>query len=89
MVIPLAVRVALPGLANSLIEIPARPVVLSVVAVVEIFYSRTLYFYQFYSGRHRRASSSSSLFFVAIGVPAAALNGSSRRLRAARLAFPT
>ena len=67
--VPLALRVAMPGLANSMIEILLDTVVLSVVGVVEIFYSRTLYFYQFFQGRlesllvivpvlrdHRRAS---------------------------------
>ena len=67
-VIPLALRIALPGLANSMIEILLDTVVLSVVTVVEIFYSRTLYFYQFYSGR-LEGLFIITIFFVAVGVP--------------------
>jgi His/Glu/Gln/Arg/opine family amino acid ABC transporter permease subunit len=67
-VIPLALRIALPGLANSMIEILLDTVVLSVVTVVEIFYSRTLYFYQFYSGR-LEGLLIITIFFVAVGVP--------------------
>jgi ABC-type amino acid transport system permease subunit len=40
-----------------------------VVGVVEIFYSRTLYFYQFFSGRIESLILI-CLFFVIIGVPA-------------------
>lgn len=71
-VIPLAMRIALPGLANSLIEILLNTVVLSVVAVVEIFYSRTLYFYQFFSGR-LESLVVVIVFFVIVGVPAGRL----------------
>jgi cystine transport system permease protein len=71
-VIPLALRVALPGLANSMIEILLNTVVLSVVAVVEIFYSRTLYFYQFFAGR-LESLLVVVIFFVVIGVPAGRL----------------
>jgi His/Glu/Gln/Arg/opine family amino acid ABC transporter permease subunit len=67
-VIPLSLRIALPGLANSMIEILLDTVVLSVVTVVEIFYSRTLYFYQFYSGR-LEGLLIITIFFVAVGVP--------------------
>jgi L-cystine transport system permease protein len=71
-VLPIALRVALPGLANSMIEILLNTVVLSVVTVVEIFYSRTLYFYQFFSGR-LEGLLVVCLFFVVIGVPAGRL----------------
>lgn len=71
-VIPIAIRIALPGLANSLIEILLDTVVLSVVTVVEIFYSRTLYFYQFFSGR-LEGLLIVAVFFVIIGVPAGRL----------------
>jgi His/Glu/Gln/Arg/opine family amino acid ABC transporter permease subunit len=71
-VIPLALRIALPGLANSLIEILLNTVVLSVVTVVEIFYSRTLYFYQFFSGR-LEGLVIVAVFFILIGVPAGRL----------------
>ena len=67
--LPLALRVALPGLANSMIEILMDTVILSVVGVVEIFYSRTLYFYQFFQGE-RESLIIVALFFVIIGVPA-------------------
>lgn len=67
--LPLALRVALPGLANSMIEILLDTVILSVVGVVEIFYSRTLYFYQFFQGRIESLIVI-CLFFVIIGVPA-------------------
>ncbi len=67
--LPLAMRVALPGLANSMIEILMDTVILSVVGVVEIFYSRTLYFYQFFTGRIESLVVI-ILFFVIIGVPA-------------------
>ena len=68
-ILPLALRVALPGLANSMIEILLDTVILSVVGVVEIFYSRTLYFYQFFQGRIESLVVI-CLFFVIIGVPA-------------------
>jgi His/Glu/Gln/Arg/opine family amino acid ABC transporter permease subunit len=67
--LPLALRVAMPGLANSMIEILMDTVVLSVVGVVEIFYSRTLYYYQFFQGR-MESLLVVVLFFVIIGVPA-------------------
>ncbi len=67
--LPLALRVALPGLANSMIEILRDTVILSGVGVVEIFYSRTLYFYQFFQGRIESLIVI-CLFFVIIGVPA-------------------
>jgi ABC-type amino acid transport system permease subunit len=51
-----------------MIEILLDTVVLSVVTVVEIFYSRTLYFYQFYSGR-LEGLLIITIFFVAVGVP--------------------
>lgn len=68
-VMPLALRIALPGLANTMIEILLDTVVLSVVTVVEIFYSRTLYFYQFFSGR-LEGLLVICIFFVLVGVPA-------------------
>jgi His/Glu/Gln/Arg/opine family amino acid ABC transporter permease subunit len=71
-VIPLALRIALPGLANSFIEILLDTVVLSVVTVVEIFYSRTLYFYQFFAGR-LEGLFVVTVFFILIGVPAGRL----------------
>jgi His/Glu/Gln/Arg/opine family amino acid ABC transporter permease subunit len=70
--LPLALRVALPGLANSMIEILMDTVILSVVGVVEIFFSRTLYFYQFFAGRIESLIVV-CLFFVIIGVPASRL----------------
>jgi len=70
--LPLSLRVALPGLANSMIEILMDTVILSVVGVVEIFYSRTLYFYQFFTGRIESLVVV-VLFFVIIGVPASRL----------------
>jgi His/Glu/Gln/Arg/opine family amino acid ABC transporter permease subunit len=82
-VLPLALRIALPGLANSMIEILLNTVVLSVVTVVEIFYSRTLYFYQFFTGR-LEGLVIVAIFFVLIGVPAGRIV---RRLEA-RVALP-
>lgn len=83
-VFPLALRVALPALANSLIEILLNTVVLSVVTVQDIFFSRTLYFYQFFSGR-LEGLLVVVVFFVAIGVPAGRLV---RRLER-RVALPS
>ena len=67
---PLALRVALPALANSLIEIVLNTVVLSVVTVQDIFFRRTMYIYQFYSGRLESLLLVSA-FFISICIPAA------------------
>ncbi len=67
---PLALRVALPALANSLIEIVLNTVVLSVVTIQDIFFRRTMYIYQFYSGRLESLLLVSA-FFISICIPAA------------------
>ncbi len=67
---PLALRVALPALANSQIEIVLNTVVLSVVTVQDIFFRRTMYIYQFYSGRLESLLLVST-FFISVCIPAA------------------
>jgi len=66
--LPLALRVALAGLANSMIEILRDTVILSGVGVVEIFYSRDVTS-TVLPGTHREPHRI-CLFFVIIGVPA-------------------
>jgi His/Glu/Gln/Arg/opine family amino acid ABC transporter permease subunit len=82
-VAPLAVRVALPPLANSLLEIFLSTVVLSLVALHDVFFKAQEYF-QVYRHGIVEGYVVLVLFFLAVGVPALRLI---RRLER-RLAFP-
>jgi His/Glu/Gln/Arg/opine family amino acid ABC transporter permease subunit len=82
-VAPLAVRIALPSLANSLLEIFLSTVVLSLVALHDVFFKAQEYF-QIYRRGIIEGYVVLIVFFLVIGIPAVRLI---RRLER-RLAFP-
>ena len=83
-VAPLATRIALPALANSLLEIFLSTVVLSLVALHDVFFKAQEYF-QIYRHGIVEGYVVLVLFFLAIGLPAVR---TIRRLER-RMAFPT